>query len=151
MTVLRTFTAAAVIVAALGAFALAQSGQPMASRPSAVVVHMNAENGSGESGTATLTQQPGGVQVAIAITGAPSGVAQPAHIHEGTCAKLNPAPKYPLTNVTDGKSTTVVHGITIKDLLARPFAVNVHKSAADLKTYVSCGDIRAKAKSSSTM
>jgi hypothetical protein len=146
MTILRSLTAAAVLVAALGTLAVAQQQMQntMPAASGAVVVQMNAQNGSGETGTATLTQQAGGVQVAIAITGAPSGVAQPVHIHEGTCAKLNPAPKYPLTNLMDGKSTTVVKGVTIKDLEASPFAINVHKSTSDLKTYVACGDIAAK-------
>jgi hypothetical protein len=149
MTILRSLTAAAVLIAALGSLAVAQ-GQMQNAMPAAsgaVVVQMTAQNGSGETGTATLTPQPGGVQVAIALTGAPSGVAQPVHIHEGTCAKLNPAPKYPLTNLTDGKSTTVVKGVTIKDLEASAFAINVHKSTTDLKTYVSCGNIAASGKS----
>ena len=40
--------------------------------------------------------------------------------------------------MVDGKSTTVVpQGIDA----VRGMAINVHKSADDIKTYVSCGDI----------
>ncbi|MFZ8844362.1 hypothetical protein [Thermoflexus sp.] len=66
---------------------------------------------------------------------------QPAHIHEGTCANLNPKPAFPLTPVRDGKSTTVVN-VKLADLLAKPFAINVHKSAQEISVYVSCGEIR---------
>jgi len=99
-----------------------------------------AQNGSGETGTVTL--KPDGVDattVIVKLTGGPSA-AQPAHIHPGTCAKLDPAPKFPLTNVVDGKSTTTVKE-TVAKLTAGGFAVNVHKSTDDLKDYVACGDL----------
>jgi hypothetical protein len=110
-----------------------------------LTVTLNAENNSGETGTATLTQVTGGVQVVLAIKGAPS-TAQPAHIHTGTCADLKGV-VYPLTSVTNGSSTTVVKGITIDQLLKSPMAINVHKSASDLATYVACGNIVASSSS----
>ena len=105
----------------------------------AVTVRMHAQNKSGESGTAKLTPQGADkTRVEISLKGAPKGTPQPAHIHEGSCAKLDPKPKYGLENVVDGKSTTVVpQGIDA----VRGMAINVHKSADDIKTYVSCGDI----------
>ncbi len=110
-----------------------------------LTVTLNAENNSGETGTATLTQETGGVQVVLAIKGAPA-TAQPAHIHTGTCAELKGV-VYPLTSVTNGSSTTVVKGITIDQLLKSPMAINVHKSASDLATYVACGNIVASSSS----
>ena len=77
------------------------------------------------------------------MKGTPKGVAQPAHIHEGSCAKLDPKPKYGLSNVTDGKSSTTVP-VSLDTLTKGGLAINVHKSAEDLKTYVACGDIRGK-------
>jgi hypothetical protein len=112
---------------------------------STLTVTMNAQNNSGETGTATLTQVTDGVQVVLAIKGAPS-TAQPAHIHTGTCADLKGV-VYPLTSVTNGSSTTVVKGITIDQLLKSPMAINVHKSASDLATYVACGNIAASSSS----
>jgi hypothetical protein len=41
----------------------------------------------------------------------------------------------------DGKSMTVVRGVSLTDLRKSHYAINVHKSAMDLGTYVSCGDI----------
>lgn len=110
-------------------------------KPQTMTIKMRAENKSGESGTAQLMQLPNGVQVKISLTGAPA-VAQPAHIHEGTCQSLNPAPKTMLTSVTRGHSTTFVKGAKLSDWTSGKYAINVHKSADDLKTYVSCGAIK---------
>jgi hypothetical protein len=98
------------------------------------------QNGSGESGTATLTQSGGSLLVKLALTGA-SGQ-QPAHIHKGTCAKLDPKPAYPLTTVDDGNSSTTLKGVTLSALLSGTYAINVHKSTTDLKDYVACGDLK---------
>ncbi len=108
--------------------------------PTTLTVKMLAQNGSGETGTATLTQVTGGVQVVVNLTGAPSG-AQPTHIHPGTCDKLDPAPKYPLSNTVNGTGTSTVKDVTLADLLKGTYAINVHKSTTDLATYVACGNI----------
>ncbi len=123
-------------VLALSSIALATAGAD----PTTLTVKMLAQNGSGETGTATLTQVTGGVQVAVNLTGAPAA-AQPTHIHPGTCDKLDPAPKYPLSNTVNGTSTTTVKDVTIADLLKGTYAINVHKSTTDLATYVACGNI----------
>ena len=117
-----------------------------------ITVKMGAQNKSGETGTAKLTPQGADqTRVEISLKGAPKGVDQPAHIHEGSCAKLDPKPKQGLENVVDGKSTTVVP-MSLADLSKGGLAINVHKSKEDIKTYVSCGDIKgggaAKKKSS---
>jgi hypothetical protein len=127
---------------------LAGAALPLAAVTAAtntLTVTLNAQNNSGETGTATLTNVTDGVQVVVALKGAPS-TAQPAHIHTGTCADLKGV-VYPLTSVTNGSSTTVVKGITIDQLLKSPMAINVHKSAADLATYVACGNIVASSTS----
>ena len=105
-------------------------------------VKMGAQNKSGESGTAKLTAEGADkTRVEISLKGAPKGVEQPAHIHEGSCAKLDPKPKQGLENVVDGKSSTVVP-MSLADLRKGNLAINVHKSKEDIKTYVSCGDIK---------
>ena len=106
-----------------------------------VNVKMAAQNKSKETGTAKLTAiDEGKTRVEISIKGAPQGTPQPAHIHEGTCAKLDPKPKWGLENVVDGKSTTEVP-VGLAELQKGTYAVNVHKSGEDIKTYVSCGNI----------
>jgi Cu/Zn superoxide dismutase len=106
-----------------------------------VTVNLSAQNASGENGTATLTAQGDKTQVVIKLTGAPAGTPQPAHIHDGSCAKLDPKPRVPLQNVVDGNSTTTLD-MKLSDIMSKGGAINVHKSAADVKTYVACGDMK---------
>ena len=135
----RQLLACALALATATGVALAQEAKKDGKKAKSVSVSMKAQNKSGESGSAKLT--PVGAdktKVEISLKGGPKGTAQPAHIHQGTCAKLDPKPKYGLENVVDGKSTTEVPvGIDT----VRGMAINVHKSADDIKTYVSCGDI----------
>jgi hypothetical protein len=105
-----------------------------------VTVSLSPQNASGEQGTATLTPQGDKTQVVIKMTGAPSA-AQPAHIHDGSCAKLDPKPRVPLQNVVSGDSTTTLD-MKLDDIMSKGGAINVHKSAADAKTYVACGDLK---------
>jgi hypothetical protein len=113
-----------------------------ATPPPEVTIPMHAQNGSGEDGSAILTQEGGDVKVVISLKGAPSAD-QPAHIHDGTCADLK-AVAYPLTSVTSGSSTTMIRSASLaKWLKGGGFSINVHESAADLGKYVSCGEITA--------
>lgn len=105
-------------------------------------INMGAQNGSKQTGTASIKGVGGGVQVKVSLINEPKGASEPAHIHAGTCAKLNPAPWKPLSNVVNGTSTTVVKGVTVDQLKAAHYAINVHASAANLKKYVSCGDLK---------
>ena len=101
-------------------------------------------NASGETGTATLMDSEKGLVVKLVETGAAEGSEQPAHIHKGTCDKLDPKPAYPLSTVKNGTSETVLKDLTIADLQKGTFAINTHKSTTDIPTYVSCGNIPAK-------
>ncbi len=65
---------------------------------------------------------------------------QPAHIHDGTCAGIQGV-AYPLTSLASGDSTTTVKGVTIDQLLAGKYAINVHESTSNLGKYVACGEI----------
>lgn len=135
----------AILVAALAAagVASAQDAKKKTGKGKAVTVKMMAQNDSKETGTAKLIPQGADkTKVEISLKGAPKGTPQPAHIHEGSCANLNPKPKQGLSNVVNGKSTTTVP-MGIKELMGGNLAINVHKSGDDLKTYVSCGDIKS--------
>ncbi len=104
-------------------------------------INMGQQNNSGQAGNASVTDVKGGVTVAIHIKSEPKGASEPAHIHQGTCTKLNPAPWKPLNPVVNGQSMTHLTGVTVGELKKAKYAINVHKSANDLKTYVSCGDL----------
>ena len=122
------FTVLAVVVVASGASAQETK------------VKLDAQNNSGESGTATLTPAGDSTKVVLDVKGAEG--TQPTHIHKGTCDKLDPKPAFPLSPVVNGKSETTVKA-PMKDLTTGGYAINGHKSAQDLKTYVFCGDIKA--------
>ena len=144
---------------ALGGTALAQTASSPgpsggmaagSSTSSQATVTLRAQNGSNETGTATMSDTPAGLVVDVKVMPAPASP-QPAHIHMGSCSKLDPAPAYPLAAIakgTDasgqaiGESTTTIPNVTLAKLEAGTYAVNVHKSADEAKTYVACGDVK---------
>jgi Cu/Zn superoxide dismutase len=128
-------TLAAVAVLAVGGAGLADAAEP-------ITVQLTPQNNSGESGTAVLTDAGPKTKVVVEVKGAPAGVGQPLHVHKGTCAQLDPKPAYGLTTLSGGKSETTID-VPIGDL-RKGYAINGHKSAQDIKTYVFCGSIAAK-------
>lgn len=106
-----------------------------------MTINLSAENGSKQDGQAFLNDTPDGLKVKVQLKNEPAGASEPAHIHEGTCAKLNPTPWKPLTNVASGVSTTTIKGLTLAELKKGQYAINVHLSASNLGHYVACGDL----------
>lgn len=98
-------------------------------------------NDSGVIGTVSLVDVGGGMtRVDIRVqTGGNSDM--PSHVHPGSCADLVSQPKYPLQNVVNGSSSTVVPA-TLDELMAGDLAVNLHRSNEDLATYTACADLR---------
>jgi Cu/Zn superoxide dismutase len=105
-----------------------------------VTVTLKPQNNSGESGTATLTEEGSKTKVTVSVTGQPAGTPQPMHIHKGTCAQLDPKPTYGLPSLVDGKSEATVD-VSLEDLQHGEFAINGHKSAQEASVYVYCGEI----------
>ncbi len=103
-----------------------------------------AQNDSGETGTATIKQDGENLMVSVKVS--ETKVAQPIHIHEGTCAKLDPKPAYPLTTLENGVSETKIPNLTLAKLTAGEYAINVHKSTTEGKTYVACGNLKVAKK-----
>lgn len=98
------------------------------------------ENGSGEDGSAQVTDQGDGTtKVELIMLNVPEGDVQPAAIHEGTCATLDADEVYALESVTNSKSTTIVK-TPLADLTGDKHAITVYRSASD-KTIVSCGNL----------
>jgi hypothetical protein len=106
-----------------------------------VTVKLQPKDDSGVSGTATLTPQGNQTRVVVKLDDSKSTVAQPVHFHAGTCAKLDPKPMYPLTDVIDGISTSMVSA-SVSELASGKYAINVHKSAAEVKVSVACGNVK---------
>ena len=107
----------------------------------AMTINLGELNGSKQEGQAFLNDTSGGLKVKVQLKNEPAGASEPAHIHQGTCAKLNPKPWKPLANVVNGLSVTTIPGLTIADLKKAKYAINVHESAAHITHYVSCGDL----------
>jgi len=104
-----------------------------------VEIQLQEQSASGEVGTATLTAASGKTKVVIDLVSHAAND-QPAHIHRATCTDLDATPAYPLNDVVGGKSTTVV-AASLTSLLAKHYAINVHRSAKKLNEYVVCGNI----------
>jgi hypothetical protein len=85
----------------------------------------------------------------------------PAHIHDGTCDNLGGV-AYPLNDVTlapaAGEATPTAQqpmmahadevltsvttvDVSLTDLLAGQYAINIHESADQIQNYIACGDI----------
>ena len=110
-----------------------------ASAQQAVTVQLSPQNSSGITGTATLTPMGDQTRVVLTLAGAGAGP-EPAHIHAGTCADLDPTPKWPLTSVANGVSDTMVNA-KLSDIQASATAINIHKSPQEISVYVACGNI----------
>lgn len=106
-----------------------------------VTVELAEFDGSGQTGTATLTSEGEQTRVAIAVD-SPVSDSQPAHIHEGTCDNLTPEPAYGLPNVAAGASESTVD-VSLDALTSGEYAINLHMSDDDLATYTSCGNIES--------
>ena len=126
------------IAAATAALVLATSTFALAAGPVKFTLHP--QNHSGEVGNVTMTQDGDNVVVAVTTDNAPA-VAQPIHIHKGTCDTLDPKPAYPLTTLQSGTSTTTLKGMTVAQLQGGDYAINIHHSTADVPTYYACGNI----------
>lgn len=125
--------AVAVLVIAIGAW------NATAAAPARTVT-LTTLNDSGVSGTVSF--QGRGQRTEVSIDVDPGGNPDmPAHIHPGSCEDLIPQPKFPLENVRDGSSVTVVPA-SVDELFAGNLAVNVHHSNDDLRTYTACVDLR---------
>ncbi|HET9014559.1 MAG TPA: hypothetical protein VFN57_03110 [Thermomicrobiaceae bacterium] len=134
-----TRLAAALALATLGLLMIFGSAAAQGAGES-ITIQINALNGSGESGTATLTgNSDQTTTVVLNLTGAPTD-AQPADIHAGTCSNLDPNPAYSLTNVQGGQSTTTV-AASLETLVNGGFAINIHHSAQMVSVYDACGQI----------
>ena len=68
-----------------------------------ITVDLAEQNGSGISGTATLTETSGTLDVFVTLDGDDGSSARPIHIHAGTCEELGDV-VYGLTDVIDDNS-----------------------------------------------
>ncbi len=136
-----------VVMALLIALVVVAPAATQTQEEESLTIALNEFEGSGVSGSATLTPLDGGVSVAMAVEGEEISGDHPTHIHTGTCDDFDPNPTYPLTTVildplsNDGVSETAVEEVTLGELLDGDHVILVHKSTEELTTYFVCGDI----------
>ncbi len=99
-----------------------------------VIIVLGPGRDATQPGTATLVGQGNKTQVTLNMAASQPGAAQPAHVHEDVCPGVG-AVKYPLSNVVDGKSVTVVNA-SLSDLLNHGYSIGVHKSTTEPNIYV---------------
>lgn len=125
-------------IVAAGLIAMAAIA-PVAADEHEVTVDLSEVDGSGVSGTATLTEEDGQTMVDISLDGTPEGGVHPVHIHAGTCDDLGDV-VFPLEDVEEGMSSSTVDA-SIDDIMAAQHSINVHLSADEISVYVACGEI----------
>jgi hypothetical protein len=128
---------------AVGLLAIAAIAPASAQENGSLTIDLDEVEGSGVSGTATLTEEDGQTSVSIELEGTPEDGVHPAHIHSGTCDDLGDV-VFPLEDVVEGSSESTVEA-SIDDILAADHAINVHLSADEMDVYVACGEITDEA------
>ena len=128
-------------------------------------VALEAQNGSGTTGSATLSKTDGGVKVVLDVSGLPeSSTTYLAHIHPGTCEEEAAGGEgshehaahehgtakeieYPLTPVEpdgqgNGSSTTVLKNVTLEGLISGEAKhINVHAPGSGEPPPVTCANL----------
>lgn len=133
----------------LSTFKFLEPNQAAQLNSGVITITMNAENYTGETGTATLTDLGGGqTKILLEIDNVPGG--QLANIYIGSCSEPGSV-KYPLTDVTNGFQTNIAPGssetilnVSIKDLLSMlPLAIGVRYAGSFTSPFLaSCGNLK---------
>ena len=112
-----------------------------APEPSPTRLTLRTLSDSGVTGSVSLSAI-GSTRTLVSVEVDPAGHPDmPAHVHPGTCDELVPQPRYPLTNVVDGRSVTEVSA-GIDELLAGDVALNLHASNSEMEVYTACVELR---------
>lgn len=117
------------------------TGIRQSSAPAVFVFYPLGPGRNGQAnGAVTLVDQGDQTKVVLDVKPDSPAVEQPANIHSGACPNVG-AVKYPLNNVVNGNSTTVISA-TLASLKTGGYAVNVQKSATEPNVFVACVAIK---------
>ena len=108
-----------------------------------LLVALNEDSDSGQSGWALLTAKENDTEVVLSLS---EGVMESelVHIHAGSCGPDLGGVEHDLTNFANGASTTLLVGVSLESLLTGSLAINAHNSS-DPGVYTACGNIPGKA------
>lgn len=107
----------------------------------AVMVQVAELNGSGQTGSATLTEVTGGTHVVVELRGGRPGP-QSADIRRGTCERPAPKPEFRLQNLSGGVGKTQVR-VPLQTLLSADYVIVVQRSTSESKAHVACAYLAA--------
>lgn len=139
---MRTARSVAVAVALLG---LAGCGggddedEAVVAGDTALRLELTEQNGSGQSGTATLTPVGDDRTKIVMELSNPPAVPQPAHVHPGPCDDLGD-PVAALANVVRGRSETTVP-LSFAEVRRGDLVVHAHKSEREYSISVACAPV----------
>lgn len=102
---------------------------------SQVRVVLTEQNGSGVSGTASLSRDDMGTEVEVEVDGSS---ATQASIHAGTCDDLDPTPVEVLSGMQEGKASMQID-TSVQVLTADPHSIVVGEASQP----EACGEIRS--------
>ncbi len=137
----RRASARIAAIAVLFAFMIGGLFTVPVSAQDALTIDLDERNGSGVSGTATLTPDGDSTIVRLEVEG-PVGD-NPVNIMAGTCLDFEALPLFELDDVdANGVSESTID-ISLDDLTADDHVINVHASATNLGTIFACGAIAA--------
>jgi hypothetical protein len=109
----------------------------------ALTINLDERNGSGITGTATLTPDGDSTTIRLELEG-PVGN-NPVNIMAGTCLDFDAQPIFTLSSVDDNGVSETTIDASIDDLTAEAHVINVHASPTNLVTIFACGAIEAAA------
>jgi hypothetical protein len=85
----------------------------------------------------------------ISIKGATAGAELPWHVHQGKCGSngtiVGQGSAYPVLKVKEDGTAKAEATLDVEAPTSGEYYVNVHKSAAEPKTIVACGDLTLEA------
>lgn len=104
-------------------------------------VELLEQSKSGMNGKVAFVDEGDKTRVTITLSGKGIIGPLPAHVHSGSCPNVGVI-KFPLNDVKNGSSDTMIN-IRMSDLFgSNPMAVNVHKSVQEATIYTACGDLK---------
>ena len=119
-------------------------GNIPAGQTQALLIMLNEQNSSGQTGWATLTARGDQTVVALDLS---SGTLETelVHIHTGSCGDTLGGVAHGLNSFVDGSGSSVTTvGATLDSLRSGGFAINSHQTG-NPGTYTSCGNIPIEA------
>jgi hypothetical protein len=114
----------------------------------AITIALEEQNGSRETGKATLQSSARGMRILISLRNDHAS-SNPAHIHDVTCAQYRritdvdaqyATVKDTLSDLRGGRSDTTVDAVPMSARTIGTYSINVHEPSYPYKA-VACGDI----------